>query len=104
LSAARTIRDNVGQELLNQMSSDVLALLDTSLVVYEKNGDYYTVRFASSPKRLRKALPCSMMFISLPLDSCLYIYLVGSSVPVKFIADLLHQQTLEPSLALTFSS
>lgn len=47
LNTERTILDSVGQEALSQMSADVLALLDTSLAVYEKNGDYAFGSFVS---------------------------------------------------------
>jgi len=44
----RLLLDGVGKENLEQMAGDVMALLDTSLAVYEANGDYAYGIFKSS--------------------------------------------------------
>ncbi|MBU2431571.1 MAG: hypothetical protein KKH99_12830, partial [Proteobacteria bacterium] len=44
----RLILDGVKKENLEQMAADVMALLDTSLAVYEANGDYAYGIFKSS--------------------------------------------------------
>jgi two-component system cell cycle sensor histidine kinase/response regulator CckA len=40
LNTERTIRDSIGPERLKAISADLMKLLDTSVAVYEKNGDY----------------------------------------------------------------
>ena len=40
LNTERTIRDSIGPERLEAISTDIMKLLDTSIAVYEKNGDY----------------------------------------------------------------
>ena len=40
LNTERTILDNVGKENLNALTSELMDLLDTSVAIYEKNGDY----------------------------------------------------------------
>lgn len=40
LNTIRTILDNVGKETLNTLTSELMDLLDTSVAIYEKNGDY----------------------------------------------------------------
>jgi len=47
LNEERTIMDSVGKEVLNALSEDIMALLDTSFAVYEKNGDYAFGSFVS---------------------------------------------------------
>ncbi|MCB2197612.1 MAG: PAS domain S-box protein [Bacteroidetes bacterium] len=48
----RTIIDNVDPKTLNALSDDIMELLDTSIAVYEKNGDYAFGRFDSTWCRL----------------------------------------------------
>lgn len=40
LNTKRTILDNVGKETLQNLTSELMDLLDTSVAIYEKNGDY----------------------------------------------------------------
>ena len=40
LNTERTILDNVGKENLKILTSELMDLLDTSVTIYEKNGDY----------------------------------------------------------------
>ena len=40
LNTERTILDNVGKETLEILTSELMDLLDTSVAIYEKNGDY----------------------------------------------------------------
>ncbi len=40
LNTERTILDNVGKETLQTLTSELMDLLDTSVAIYEKNGDY----------------------------------------------------------------
>lgn len=47
LNTERTILDNVGKETLKILTSDLMDLLDTSVVIYEKNGDYAYAVFNS---------------------------------------------------------
>jgi len=48
LNPGGLILKSVGADTLQQMSSDVMDLLDTSMVVYEENGDYAFASFVSS--------------------------------------------------------
>ncbi|WP_024333649.1 PAS domain S-box protein [Desulfotignum balticum] len=48
LNTRRLILEGVGKENLKEMAADVMALLDTSLAVYEANGDYAYGVFKSS--------------------------------------------------------
>jgi len=47
LNTERTILDSVGWDLLTLIGADLMALLDTSVAVYEKNGDYAFGMFVS---------------------------------------------------------
>ena len=47
LNTNRLILDSVGPETLQTMASDVMDLLDTSIAVYERNGDYAFGMFVS---------------------------------------------------------
>ena len=47
LNTEQTILNSVGKEMLSILSQDVMDLLDTSVAVYEKNGDYAFGMFAS---------------------------------------------------------
>ena len=47
LNTERTILDNVGSEMLKSITSDLMDLLDTSITIYEKNGDYAFGEFNS---------------------------------------------------------
>ena len=40
LNSERTILDNVGKQTLNSLTSELMDLLDTSVAIYEKNGDF----------------------------------------------------------------
>jgi PAS domain S-box-containing protein len=48
LNTRRFILEEIGKENLEEMAADVMALLDTSLAVYEANGDYAYGVFKSS--------------------------------------------------------
>jgi signal transduction histidine kinase len=47
LNTARTVVDSIGKQMLLDIVGDYLALLDTSVAVYERNGDYALGIFAS---------------------------------------------------------
>lgn len=47
LNQNRTVLDSVGKEVLSEIVSDYLSLLETSAAVYEKNGDYAVGIFSS---------------------------------------------------------
>jgi PAS domain S-box-containing protein len=47
LNTSRLIMDSVGQDTLNQVAEDAIDLLDTSVAIYEKNGDYAFGMFSS---------------------------------------------------------
>jgi ppGpp synthetase/RelA/SpoT-type nucleotidyltranferase len=47
LNTAKTIKDLVGYKILHMLSKDIMDLLDTSVAVYEKNGDYAFGMFVS---------------------------------------------------------
>ncbi len=48
LNTERTILDNVGAVTMKTLCSDIMDLLDTSIAIYEKNGDYAYGQFDSS--------------------------------------------------------
>ncbi len=48
LNANRLIVDSVGLDVLKELMSDYISLLDTSAAVYENNGDYATVLLSSA--------------------------------------------------------
>ena len=47
LNTTRVIRDSITPEMLQLISADIMVLLDSSLVIYEKNGDYAFATFVS---------------------------------------------------------
>ena len=47
LNTSRLIMDSVGRDTLNQIAEDAINLLDTSVAVYETNGDYAFGMFSS---------------------------------------------------------
>ncbi len=48
LNTCRTLVGGIGEDVLGDIVSDFLDLLDTSSAVYEKNGDYAIGIFTSS--------------------------------------------------------
>jgi len=48
LNACRLILDSVGKDTLRRIAEDSIDLLDTSVAIYEKNGDYAFGMFSSS--------------------------------------------------------
>ncbi|MCG6880591.1 MAG: PAS domain-containing protein [Deltaproteobacteria bacterium] len=47
LNTSRLIMDSVGQDTLNQIAEDAIDLLETSVAIYEANGDYAFGMFSS---------------------------------------------------------
>jgi PAS domain S-box-containing protein len=47
LNTERTILDSVGADTLRELATDAVALLDTSVAIYERNGDYAYGLFVS---------------------------------------------------------
>jgi len=47
LNTSRLIMDSVGKDTLNQVAEDAIDLLDTSVAIYEANGDYAFGMFSS---------------------------------------------------------
>jgi PAS domain S-box-containing protein len=47
LNTERTILDSIGKEMFDTITSDLMDLLDTSVAIYEKNGDYAFGKFNS---------------------------------------------------------
>ena len=60
LNTSRLLMDSVGKDTLNQIAGDAIDLLDTSVAIYETNGDYAFGMFSSGWCRFMDAVSRSL--------------------------------------------